>query len=269
MLLNAINYSLRCFVEQSISIFCKYITHMFRLESKHKRNFKNNPWFLSPLPSVSQDSHVCWPKATNTNKWFWKYKGQGAILPLSSLTYRTAVTSRHVYLEWNLPAESISLPSLWKNNIIQTVSLPIASLGQVMHVRNWTDSSPGHKAKNSSGSKIVTCGQRDCPPKKTASISAFSQLSSKGWLWHCQLQSQEKRMLGQQIGSDTVLLFTENLVKDIPHNDTFAPTVIISQLLFQEKTDSLSSDYSWLEYNMIQMEWCFFLPRDSWFKSFS
>lgn len=40
--------------------------------------------------------------------------------------------------------------------------------------------------------------------------------------------------------SDTVLLFTENL-KDIPHNDTFAPTVIISQLLFQEKTDS---DYS-------------------------
>lgn len=61
-------------------------------------------------------------------------------------------------------------------------------------------------------------------------------------------------MLGQQIGSDTVLLFTENL-KDIPHNDTFAPTVIILQLLFQEKTDS---DYSWLEYNMIQMEWCFF-----------
>lgn len=114
MLLNAINYSLRCFVEQSISIFCKYITHMFRLESKHKRNFKNNPWFLPPLPSVSQDSHVCWPKATNTNKLFWKYKGQGAILPLSSLTYRTAVTSRHVYLEWNVPAESISLPSLWK-----------------------------------------------------------------------------------------------------------------------------------------------------------
>lgn len=100
---------------------------------------------------------------------------------------------------------------------------------------------------------------KETPPKKTASISAFSQLSSKGWLWHCQLQSQEKRMLGQQIGSDTVLLFTENL-KDIPHNDTFAPTVIISQLLFQEKTDS---DYSWLEYNMIQMELCFFFYQET------
>lgn len=165
---------------------------------KVSRRLKEKPavftlFFILRFPSFSQDSHVCWPKATNTNKLFWKYKGQDTILSYILLDLQDSCHfSTCLFLKGICLQRADHHPG-FKNNTTQQCLCQLHHQGKLCMFKIGLIHHLDMKTEIQLEAKFL------CVVKKA--VNPFSQLTSEAWLWLCELQRQEERRLGQHIGS--------------------------------------------------------------------